>query len=108
MSYLNKIAKECLEIAIKNGFSLHQDIEDLEKHKWYLATRITGIHSEASEMYESLRDNNIEGIVHEAIDVLIRTLGLLCSLKDVDIDKEVRDKIEVNRNRSYMHGGKIL
>lgn len=108
MSYINIIAKECLEIARKNGFSPLKDIENLEDHKWYLATAITGIHSEASEMYEALRENNLIGMAREGIDVLIRTIEFLSCLKDIDIDKELRRKIEINRKRSHMHGGKLL
>ncbi len=105
---LNKIAKECFEIDREKGFSLHQDIKDVEKHKWYLVAGIAGIHSEVSEMYEALRKNNLEHIAKEGVDVLIRTLEVLYSLKGVDIDKLVKNKIEINKKRSYMHGGKIL
>ncbi len=107
MGYLNLLAKECLEIARKNGFSPHKQIENLEDHKWYLATAITGIHSEASEMYEALRENSIDRMAKEGIDVLIRTIEFLSSLKGVDIDKEIRIKIEINKNRPFRHG-KIL
>ena len=107
---LNKIAEECLEIAKKNGFSLYQDIDDydIEKYKHYLATGIAGIHSEVSEMYEALRENNLMSIVREGIDVLIRTIEFIACFKHIDIDKEVRRKIEINKIRSFMHGGKIL
>ena len=106
--YLNKIAKECLNIARKNGFSPLGDIEDLKNHKWYLATSITGIHSESTEMYEALRDNDIDHFAMEAIDVIIRTLEFLACLKGADIDRELRKKIEINRKRTHMHGGKLL
>ena len=105
---LNEIAKECLGIARKNGFSPLTDIEDLKDRKWYIATAITGIHSEASEMYEALRENDLEHMAMEGIDIIIRTLELLSSLKGVDIDKDLRKKIEINRERTHMHGGKIL
>lgn len=104
----NTIAEECVEIAKEHGFSPHQNIEDIEKHKWYLATKIAFIHSEATEMLEALRVNNLNNMVHEGIDVLIRTLEYLSCLKGVDIDKEIRKKMEINKKRSYMHGGKIL
>lgn len=108
MRYLNIIANECLEIARKNGFSPLKDIENLEDHKWYLATAITGIHSEATEMYEALRENDLTHMAQEGIDVIIRTLEFLSCLKGIDIDREIRRKIEINRKRSHMHGGKLL
>lgn len=108
VGYLNIIAKECLDIARINGFSPLSDIENLEDHKWYLATAITGIHSEASEMYEALRENDIAHMAMEGIDIIIRTLEFLSCLKDADIDKALRKKIEINRKRTHMHGGKLL
>jgi len=108
MSYINILAKECVEIAKEHGFSPHQDIEDVEKYKWYLATKIAFIHSEATEMLESLSNNDLIGMGKEAIDVIIRTLDFLSCLKGFDIDKELRKKMEINKKRSYMHGGKIL
>ena len=104
----NTIAEECLEIGKEKGFVLHTDIEDILYYKYYLATGIAGIHSEVTEMYEALRENNLEHIDKEGIDVIIRTLEFLSCLKDVDIDKELRIKMEINKKRSYMHGGKIL
>ncbi len=104
---VNEIARECLEIARKNGFSPLRQIEDPEDKKWYLATAITGIHSEASEMYEALRENSIDRMAKEGIDVLIRTLEFLSNLKGVDIEKELRTKMEINKNRPFLHG-KIL
>ena len=106
----NEIGKECVEIARKNGFSLFQNIgqADIISYKHYLATGITGIHSEASEMYEALRKNDLMAIVREGIDVLIRTIEFISCFKNIDIDKEIRRKIEINKKRSFMHGGKIL
>lgn len=36
------------------------------------------------------------------------TLEYLSCLKDVDIDKELQKKMEINDNRSYKHGGKLV
>lgn len=105
---LNEIARECLEIGKEKGFVRYTDIEDILYYKYYLASGIAGIHSEASEMYEALRRNSFNNMVKEGIDVLIRTLEFLSCLKDVDIDKEIRKKMEINKKRPYMHGGKIL
>ncbi len=108
MNYIDRIAKLCLDIARKNGFSPLKEIENLEDHKWYLATAITGIHSEASEMYEALRDNSLERMAKEGIDVLIRTFEFLSNLKGIDIEGMLREKMEINKSRSHMHGGKLV
>ena len=108
MNYIDQIAKECLETARTNGFSPFKEIGRLEDHRWYLATAIAGIHSEATEMYEALRDNDINHMAKEGIDVIIRTLEFLSNLKDIDIEKLLREKMVINRNRSHMHGGKLV
>ena len=105
---LNKIAKECWKTANKNGFSPYEDIDNIKIYVFYLATKIALIHSEASEMLEAIRRNDFENMVEEAIDVIIRTLEYLSCLKDVDIDKELQRKMEINNNRPYKHGGKII
>lgn len=108
MTDINTLAKECVEIDRLKGFSLGYDIVDIEKHKWFLVAGIAGIHSEVSEMYEALRENDSTQMIKEGIDIIIRTLNFLSCLKDVDIDKELRKKMEINKERSYMHGDKIL
>jgi len=107
MNTMNRIARECIAIARVHGFTPRDDIIDLDKEKWYLATKIALIHSEASEMLEALRLLDKEELAEEGIDVLIRTLEFLKCL-GVDIDKEIKKKMEVNRNRTYMHGGKAF
>lgn len=108
MNYIDRIAKLCLDIARKDGFSPLKEIENLREHRWYLASGIAGIHSEASEMYEALRENSLERMAKEGIDVLIRTLVFLSNLKGIDIEGMLREKMEINKGRSYMHGGKLL
>lgn len=105
---LNEIAKKCWQTSNKNGFSPYEDVDNIEDHVFYLSTKIVLIHSEASEMLETIRKNDFENMVEEAIDILIRTLEYLSCLKDVDIDKELQRKMEINSNRSYKHGGKLI
>jgi len=105
---LNEVAKTCLNTAIKSGFSPNTNINDLEEYKYYLATKIALIHSEASEMLEALRVDDFDNMVEEAVDVLIRTLEYLSCLKGVDIDFELKKKMSINSKRKFRHGGKII
>lgn len=105
---LNEIAKKCWETSNKSGFSPHKDIWDLFEHKYYLATKIALIHSEATEMLEAIRIGDLDNMVEEGIDVIIRTLEYLYSIKDTDIEKELQKKMEKNSNRPFKHGGKLI
>ena len=105
---LNDIARKCWETSNKSGFSPYDDIDNIKDHLYYLPTKIALIHSEVSEMLEAVRIDDFDNMVEEGIDVLIRTLEYLSSLKGVDIEKELQKKMEINSNRSYRHGGKLV
>ena len=92
---LNELASEIRKNNEKNGF-----IWNVEKD---VPTCLCLIHSEVSEALESYRDDKLFG--EELADILIRTLDLADRL-NVNIDKEVQDKIEKNRLRGYRHGRK--
>jgi len=105
---LNLLGAECVAISKANGWNPMTEVYDLDKAKLYLGTKIALIHTECSEMMEAIRENDIGSLVGEGIDVLIRTLEFLACLKDVDIDKAFRKKMEFNKKRSYRHGGKLI
>jgi len=63
--------------------------------------------SEVAEALEAFRIDDRINFAEEIADVIIRTLGL-CARLEIDIDKEIRDKIEKNKNREHKHGGKRL
>ena len=105
---LNRIARECWLTSKRNGFSPHENIDDISEYKYYLSTKIALIHSEASEMLEAIRINDFDNMIEEGIDVIIRTLEYLSCLKDVDIDKQLKKKMNKNNKRTFMHGGKLL
>lgn len=73
------------------------------------------IHSEASEALEEYRrgnpisyvkDGKPEGIASEFADILIR-IGHYCGLLKIDLESEVKAKLEYNASRPYRHGNKI-
>lgn len=96
----------CLAIAMA-------EVEEVNRtNGWYDTERTFGedvalLHSEVSEMLESYRNNDDGGIGPEAADVLIRLLDT-CGRYGIDLGKEYRRKMEVNRARGHRHGGKRL
>lgn len=105
---INKIGKECIKTAREHGFSPNEDIDNIEKNKWYLASKLALIHSEISEMLEAIREDNWNNMIEEGIDVIIRTLEYLSCLKDVNIEEELYKKMEINKNRKFKHGNKLI
>jgi len=68
-----------------------------------VAEKIALIHTEISEAYEAYRHKNIDGkdgFKEELGDVVIRVLHL-CGVFDIDLEKEILQKMESNENREW-------
>lgn len=73
------------------------------------------IHSEASEALESYRNGEPiswedengkpQGIASEFADILIR-IGHYCGILKINLEDEVKTKLEYNASRPYRHGNK--
>lgn len=64
------------------------------------------ITSELAEAQEALRKNDTENFAEELADVLIRLADLAGGL-GIDLDTEIRKKMDKNRSRPYKHGKKF-
>ncbi len=65
--------------------------------------KIALIHAEVSEFYEGYRHNIISGkdaYAVELSDVIVRVLHLAGCL-DIDIEKAIKDKFEINKDRIW-------
>ncbi len=63
--------------------------------------KIALIHSEVSEGFEAYRNKNIHdihGLGEELGDVVQRVLHL-CGILDIDLEKEILKKLEINKDR---------
>lgn len=109
---LNQLTKEIHKNAVDHGF--------WEEGRDNFAEKIALIHAEVSEALEEHRagrenvyfspshgaiQSKPEGTAVELIDALIRILDLLATL-DVDVDHVVRQKMQYNSSRPYMHDKK--
>lgn len=75
------------------------------------------IHSEASEALECFRKGEAiswtdetgkpQGVASEFADILIR-IGHYSFLLRIDLDEEIKRKLEYNKTRSHRHGGKLI
>jgi NTP pyrophosphatase (non-canonical NTP hydrolase) len=73
------------------------------------------MHSKLSEALEAMRKGNppskkIKGFSHaeeELADLIIRLMGM-AAVKGYDIPQAICAKMEYNKSRPYMHGGKLF
>lgn len=59
--------------------------------------------SEISEAMDAWRDDDWSGVAEEFADIIMRTIGLATAL-DIDIEKEILNKMVKNWNRPKFHG----
>ncbi len=93
---LKQLLKQIMDIAGDKGFGRKPDeINTLEK--------IALIHGEVSEAMEAYRRKNMDGkdgFAEELADCVIRILHLAGVYK-IDIEKEIFDKLEHNKDRGW-------
>ena len=95
---VNKLRDICHEYAVRNGF-YEGEVNIPEK--------LCLIHSEVSEALEALRGPDEENNIGEELaDIIIRVFDLAGHL-DINIYKEITDKMEKNFKREYKHGKKF-
>lgn len=88
------------------------------EHGWYrqdgktpnpdfIPSKLALVHSEVSEALEAYRNHDKENFAEELADVVIRAFDL-CAHEGIDITSAVQRKHEVNLERPYKHGGKVV
>lgn len=109
MTTLNNLGKQINDWAKAQGFY---------DRPYNLIEHLMLIVSEAAEVLEEIRNGHPldevywngdkpEGVPVELADILIRTLDSMAHL-GIDVDWVVTQKIEYNKTRAKMNGGKLL
>lgn len=91
----------CWEDGLDRNEASTLDIQELFNSA--IAKRLMLIVSELGEALEALRNDDRENFAEELADVAIR-LADLCGGIGIDLESEIKQKMEKNRKRGYKHG----
>lgn len=91
---MNQLAKEIAKWRKEKGF-----ITNWEN----IPEKLMLVVTELSEAMEAYRNNDKENLIEELSDSFIRLLDLTGSL-DIDIEKGIKEKMEINKKRPFRHG----
>ena len=93
---IDELTDQILKLAKEKGWVTDKD-------KINVPEKIALIHTEVAEAYEAYRKKQIDGrhgFKEELADALIRILHL-CGVFEVDVEKEILNKIEINKDRDW-------
>lgn len=100
---LNELGKKIIEINTANGWICTKPDNWNEPYK--IPAVLALITSETSEALEAFRKDDIENFAEECADQIIRILDMTAGL-GIDIDAAIAEKLEINKQRGFRHGGK--
>lgn len=107
---IKDLVKEAHQNAVEHGFwdewaSEERDVLAGHAENYYNAVgnMLMLIVSEVAEAQDGLRHGDTENFKEELADVAIR-LGDLCGGLNIDLEAEIKKKMEKNKNRPYKHG----
>lgn len=98
-SYLNIIAAEIHEWARGKGFYDRDTPDNVS----FPSEKLLLVVSEAVEAQSALRDGDEQAHNEEIADAMIRLLDY-CGWRGIDIEYEIRKKMNKNMNRPHLHG----
>lgn len=99
MKSLNELAKEIQRINESKGFTCPKTI----KEHTHTLGKLMLVVSEIGEAAEAVRIGDFENFKEEIADTIIRLLHIT-SVMNINIDKEIRKKLRINKQRKVLHG----
>lgn len=114
---IKTLITEAHQIAVDHGwwrkfYKLLRALPDDDEFSYALEDYVSNsclmlMASELGEACEALRVGDKENLAEELADVVIR-IADFCGWHDIDLEKAIIEKMEINKNRPYLHGGKRL
>lgn len=101
---MNLLAKSISAWREDKGFFTPSSL-DTEQERNTMLGKLMLVVSEVSEMAEAVRYNDIENFTEECADVIIRILDITGTM-NIDIEKAINEKMEINKIRPVKHGKK--
>ena len=105
MTEINNLIQEIRKINTNNGWNVLQTEEWANDYK--IPAILALIHSEVSEALEAFRKRDKENFYEEIADITIRVFDLASGLP-FDLEQEIKNKLEKNKQRGYKHGNKRI
>lgn len=102
---ISELVEQAHKNAKEKGFYDNWNVNvhfDQERNN-FIATELMLIVTEVSEAMEALRKGDMENFAEELADIPLRVASL-CGLLQVDLEQEIKQKMEKNKARGYMHG----
>ncbi len=99
-----ELSQEIRQINAKNGWDLVEPEDWEESHK--IPACLMLITSELAEALEAFRAKDFANFKEEMADTVVRILDLIGAWGDFDLGTQILEKMAINRERGYKHGGK--
>jgi len=102
---INDLVSLIRKINDKNGWTFPLNAWEYENN--IVPVKLLLIHSEISECVEAFRNDDFDNFKEEIADILIRLFDLISGL-EINIEKEILDKLDILKTRKFKHGNKRI